>query len=108
MRYRRVQAAVRQLWPAVLRTAPATRPVDSNIGRTDAKVAGDGHPQQNRAEQDAVAVSGEPVPPRAGQLVFVKERQVRRAEALNPAEMHPARHLQNPATDRWYLRAGRS
>ena len=51
------------------------------------RTAGGGHAQQDRPEQEAVAVSRQPVPLRTGPLLVVEQRQVRRAEALNPADV---------------------
>jgi hypothetical protein len=95
-----VQAASWQLRPAVLGPAPTTGPVDGKAGRLAAEVPRSGQAQQDRAEQDAVGVSGEPVLPGALDLAGAEQGQVRAAEVLNPADVHLAPRRGNLLTGR--------
>ena len=92
-----MQAAARQLRPAVLSPAPAASPVDRDIGRPDAQVPGSGDAQQSGAEQGAVAVGGALELLRAGKLDAVEKCQVLRAKVVNPADMHFAHRGGRPS-----------
>ena len=90
MGHRCVQTCPRQYRPAVLSPAPATRPVHGNLGWRHVELSGGRYAQQDRAEQEAVAVSCQPVSLRTGPLAVVEQRQMRRAEILNPADVNIA------------------
>ena len=85
-----MQTCPRQYRPAVLSPAPATRPVHGNLGWRHVELSGGRYAQQDRAEQEAVAVSCQPVSLRTGPLAVVEQRQMRRAEILNPADVNIA------------------